>query len=699
MNLDALRAAAFPLDGGDRHLVPEPVVKEWLASRGVPVPASGDARSLGEPLVVKAYGPGIVHKSDLGAVRVGIARSEVNAVQTDMAERLAPAGFLVEELVPPGIELIVGVVDTPGFGPVLAIGLGGTLAEILDDTAVSPLPVTSAEVREMIDELRGAAVLHGARGAAGADLDAVALLAVRLSEAASELGPHLAELECNPVIARPDGVTAVDARLVLQHPAPQRGAAPPATDFGALFAPTGIAVAGASATKVTFGNRSLAALRDYGWTEGLAAIHPSATSIDGVPAYPSVDDVPHGVDYVIAAVPAASCAELVASSSRARFVHVISGGFREAGGSGGDLETALVDAARAAGVRVLGPNCMGVFAPEGRLAFQLDSPRQGGRVSVLSQSGGLAGDLVKAGDLRGLRYSKLVSMGNAADVTPGELLDWLVEDPDTDVIGLYLEDPRDGTGLVRALERAAGLKPVVALVGGLSAQGARAVASHTGALAADARIWRGISRSTGTTVVSTLEDLLGCLAHLQRWATVPVAAPVAHDVLIAGVGGGATVLTTDACDRAGLVVTELSHDARQVLRDRGYGVGTSIVNPVEIPIGPAVAPDALAGILAAVLDRQSFTDVLVHLNVQSYFSYASDGAEKLVPFVEAMGAADLRGARLALVPRLSEVAPPEVQQALAAACVRHGVVAHPTLDGAATAIAAIQRFSARSAPG
>jgi acyl-CoA synthetase (NDP forming) len=341
-------------------------------------------------------------------------------------------------------------------------------------------------------------------------------------------------------------------------------------------------------------------------------------------------------------------------------------------------------------VRVLGPNCMGVFSPRGRLTFQLDAPKAVGTVSVISQSGGLAADLIKVGDARGVRFSKLVSVGNAADVTHAELLDWLIDDPDTSVVGLYVEDPRDGNGLVRALRRATGRVPVVALVGGLSAQGGRAVASHTGALAADERIWHGISRATGMTVVSTFEELVGSLRFLQRYAGVHV--PAGANVLIAGVGGGATVLAADACDRAGLSIDLLGADARKVLTDRGYGVGTSIVNPIEIPIGPAVPPDLLATVLGEVLRSQPFSDVLVHLNVQQYFSFISGASGRLVPFIEAMGAATFEGARLALVVRNAECAPVEVRKAVEQACVANDLATFPTMAEAAQAIGALQRF-------
>jgi acyl-CoA synthetase (NDP forming) len=686
------------LPAGTR-VVPEPEVKAMLAARGVEVPQGttlvDDLAHLHAPLVVKAYGPTIVHKSDVGAVQLGVAHDEVADVVAAMAARVDAAGFLVEEQCAPGVELIVGVVDR-GFGPMVAVGFGGTLTEVLDDVVLRCAPVGHDDALAMLDELRGAAILRGTRGRAGIDRDAVARIVVAAGELATSLGPSCAELECNPVIARPEGAVAVDARLIVREAGHLDAAGAPRrtpTDFSPMFSARGIAIAGASATKSTFGNRFLAAYRDYGWTDGLYALHPTATEIDGVPAYPSLRDIPAPVDYAIAAVPASGCADLVRSAAGVTpFVHIISGGFGEVGDAGRALESQLRDAAHETGVRVLGPNCMGAFSPAGRLTFQEDAPRTAGHVGVISQSGGLAGDIVKVGDLRGVHFSKLVTMGNAVDVTPGELCDFLVDDPETEVIGLYVEDPRDGAALVRALRRARGRKPVVVLVGGLSGQGGEAVASHTGSLAGDERVWQAIAASTGCTVVRTLEDFIGVLVMLQRH--VHTASNDAHRVLIIGVGGGASVLSTDACDRAGLAVTKVDAAIQADLRAMGYGAGTSVANPLEIPFGPVAPLDAFTRVLDPILARQAFSDVLVHFNVQSYFSFGPGGADKLLPSLDMVAELAYPGARVTLVPRNIDTAPPELAAAMFARAIERGLPCYRTLDEAAVAIAAVQQFTA-----
>lgn len=716
-----LTTTGFALDD-DRIAVAEPQVKALLAQRGVAVPAgvtvafvdgevagelAAAAAGLQAPLVLKAYGPGLVHKSDVGAVALGLDHAGLGAAARAMADRLAghgivPAGFLVEEQHRPAhaVELIVGVVQRDPFGPVVALGLGGTLTEVLDQVAIRLCPLREADARDLVRTFPAAAVLRGVRGAPAVDEDAlVALLLAVAGEdgVVAELGDELLELECNPVLASPTGVVALDARLVRRaealEPEPDR----PATDFTRLFRPRAVAVAGASSNRPGFGNRALAAYRSMGWTDGLYALHPEATDIDGVPASPSIDGLSDLVDYLLVTVPAARCVDLVRSTGgRVPFVHVVSGGFGEVGEDGDKLADDLLAAAREVGTRVIGPNCIGIYAPGGRQVFQLDDPKEEGTISVVSQSGGLAGDIIKGGAQRGLRYSKLATVGNAIDVTPGELVDWLVDDPESNAIGIYLEGSGDARRLVAALRRARGRKPVALLLGGQSQQGAAAVASHTGSLAGDRRIWDAIGRATGTTLVTTLEELLAVLTYVQRWGATPV--PEDDAVLVLGVGGGASVLATDACDRAGLQVAPTTPAVRSLLGDMGYGVGTNLTNPLEIPFGPVVPIDTLRKVLEPVLDEQHYADVLVHVNVQSYYSYGGRGINPLVDQLRDLAAGQWSTSRLAVVVRNVECAPGNDADRLRFELAAMGLPLFRDFDEAAVAIAAMKRFgTARAA--
>jgi acyl-CoA synthetase (NDP forming) len=713
------RARAFAVDG-NRTAVPEPDVKAALRAAGVSVPRGTDADTPAElvaaargaglhaPVALKAFGAGVVHKTDLGAVRLGLSLDDLEPAATAMGTQLASRGidhpsFLVEEQADTdaGVEVIAGVVRREPFGLVVALGLGGTLTELLDLVSVRMFPLYERDARALVDGFPGAAALAGFRGVAALDRDALVALLLALAGPdglAAALGDELAELECNPVLVTAHGAVALDARLVLRRPPPVPEPPPP-TDFTRLFAPRALAVAGASTTRSTFGNRALAAYRNAGWTGGLYALHPEATDVDGVPAVADVGAVDGPVDYLLVGVPAARCADVIrATAGRVPFVHVISGGFDEVGADGAALSQGLVAAAREVKTRVVGPNCIGVYSSAGRQTFQLNAPSAVGHVSVVSQSGGLAGDLIMGGARRGVRYSKVLSAGNAVDVTPAEVVEWLVDDPDTAVIGLYLEGASGAARLVDALHRARGRKPVVLLVGGRSDQGAEAVASHTGSLTGEARVWDAIAASTDTTLVTTLEEFLAVLAHLQRWAGVAEAGPGDHrGVLVMGVGGGASVLATDACDRAGLVLTPTTGEVRDELRGMGLGAGTSVANPLEIPFGPAAAVEFLGAVLTPILERQPYANVLVHVNTSVYYSYGTGDIGPLIDQLANLASAPLGGADLGVVLRNLDFVPGADADRVLAATAELDLATFRNLDEGALAVAALARFEAARA--
>ncbi|MGW4475595.1 acetate--CoA ligase family protein [Nonomuraea sp. NPDC004354] len=693
-------------------------VKELLRQAGIPVPRGVTdpalAGTLTPPLVLKAAG--LLHKSDAGGVRLGLTHDTLGPAVTEMRERLG-AGFLIEEQAPPGVELIVGLVRDPGFGPVLLAGLGGVWTEVLHDTALRLCPVSEADARRMLASLRGSALLDGYRGAPPADVDAVVKLLLAI-------GGHgglwerleLGEFELNPVIAGPSGVIAVDARYL---PSAAPSFVPPvARDFTALFEPRRVAVVGASSSKPTFGNMFLEFYLAAG--ADVVAVHPTAAAVGGVPAVPSLAAA--GADYALVAVPAPRCAEVVRQARGVPYTQVMSGGFGEAGRA--DLEAALVAAAREAGTRLLGPNCMGVYCPRGRQTFVGGGLGPAGTVALISQSGGLAGEVIKVGERRGLAFSRVATVGNAADVTPAELLRWLSDDPSTAVVGLYLEDPRDGRALFSAL---AGCPlPVVMLVGGRSGQGRRAAASHTGGMVTDSRIWQALADQTGATLVTTQDALIGALAYFQSHAprlpsrrtptdpgpAIP-APPTPQDpgpattrrtpadfgpatgsgslpgVLVVGPSGGAGVLAADAFDGAGLTLDPLPADVLDDLRALGLGVGSSLANPLEVPVGPRGRPDLVKQVITTIVRRLPYQDVVAHVNVQSFFTYGTS-ADPLRAYARHLG--EVEGVRVTLVTRNGEFAPPGVEDEIRAIAAEAGIPVYRTMEAAAIAVAAGQRF-------
>ena len=709
--LTELRSAGHRLDDG-RVAVPEHAVKRALAATGVRVPPSvvvgapAEARvaaaGLAPPLVLKAYGPGLLHKSDVGALRLGLQPGDLGPAAASMVEGLRAqgldaAGLLVEEQQEAGVELLVGVVRRRDFGPVITVGPGGTLTELIQRTVTRLCPLDEAEAGELLDAFPVPALLEGARGRPPVDRSALIRLLLAIAGPGGlveRLGAALDEFECNPVIASADGAVAVDARLVLRdagdHTAPEPLPAAAPWSLDRLFAPRSIVVVGASTTRLAFGNRFLRAYRGLGWRDGLYALHRDAAEVEGVPVVKDLAEVGGPVDYLLVAVPATACASVVRDAAgRAAFAQVMTAGFGESGDEGAALERELLRAGRESQVRIVGPNCMGVYAPAGRQAFQLRDPTEAGTVSVVSQSGGLAGDIIKAGASRGVRFSKLATIGNAVDVSAAELIDYFVDDPATAVIGGYVEGAADGAPLVTALRRASGLKPVVLLVGGSTRTGGRAVVSHTGALTATAGVWDAIAAATGATIVTTLEDLVAVLAYLQRYAHVDVDGDGA--VLVVGPGGGASILSADASDRNCVPLEPVASAVQERLRAMGYGAGTSLANPIEIPIGPGVERSAFDLVLDTILAAQAYRDVILHINVHSFYSQGDRGVDPLLEMLEHLAAREWP-ARLAVTLRNLDCAPGPDVDVMKVAAARGRLPWFRSFDEAMVAIRAAGRF-------
>ncbi len=385
-----------------------------------------------------------------------------------------------------------------------------------------------------------------------------------------------------------------------------------------LFAPKTVAIVGASSSGNAIGNTFLRRIKDYGFNGDIYPIHPKAEEIDGYKAYPSVTDTPKPVDYFYIAVGAAQIPELIASSKgHVKFAHVISSGFGEVP-EGVELQNKLLQVARDNDCRVIGPNSLGLYSPRGGITFVEESSKELGSVGVISQSGGLGTDIVARGQRRGVKFSGLVSVGNCADIGPTELLDFYLADPQTKVIGAYLEQVKEGRAFFETLKAARGKKPVVILKGGRTAQGSRAAASHTGALAGNDQVWLALSKQTGCVLADTLDDFLDILLAFQHLD--PRSDRPSDRIALFGNGGGTSVLASDFYARRGLSIPPFDSKTVDTLRELKLPPGTSIDNPVDAPVGTlrqeegAIAEKIMDGIYA-----HSKPDALVmHLNMAAF---------------------------------------------------------------------------------
>lgn len=368
-------------------------------------------------------------------------------------------------------------------------------------------------------------------------------------------------------------------------------------DLDYLFHPRSIAIVGASAEPGKQGNRYIQALLDLGYAGAIYPVHPRQQGILGLKTYARLLDIPEPVDYVISVIPAAGVVQLVdeCATKMVRILQLFTARFSETGhAENAALERDLLQRAKQAGIRILGPNCMGIYCAASGLGFKR-MPREAGPVAFVSQSGGHVVELVHATSLRGIRYSKAVSYGNGMDIGESELLDYLAADPETSVIGIYLEGVRDGPRFVDVLGRCAARKPVVLFKGGRSTAGGRAVASHTASMAGSRLVWHGLARQTGAVLVDNIEQMTDMLVAFRFFPEA-----TGTRVGVVGGGGGRTVEAADECEEQGLRLEPIPAGLREEFKRRDPELWDWIGNPADgsILLGSGLTEEGVFGMMA-----------------------------------------------------------------------------------------------------
>ena len=320
-----------------------------------------------------------------------------------------------------------------------------------------------------------------------------------------------------------------------------------------IFQPRSIAVVGASMgpwNAVT--QLFLDTLVQFGYRGEIYPINPKFQEVSGLKAYPNVKDVPGPVDHVICMIPAAATPKLLEDcvTKEVKTVHLYTSGFAETGEEDRSrLQDELVSIARSGGIRIIGPNCMGIYYPRAGISYCADFPREPGTVGFISQSGSYSILVTRGAAARGVRFSKVVSYGNASDINEIDLLEYLAYDPETEVIAAYVEGTRDGRRLRKVLAEAAAKKPVIIIKKGGTAAGSRGALSHTGALAGNDAIWEALLRQTGAIRVEDLEEMIDLMVTFQFFPH-----PRGRRVAVVGLGGGSSVRASDECERGGLIL-------------------------------------------------------------------------------------------------------------------------------------------------
>ena len=343
-----------------------------------------------------------------------------------------------------------------------------------------------------------------------------------------------------------------------------------------------VAVVGATRVGEWGGGGFVGGLVEYGFKGKVYPINPKYDEIRGQKTYPSLSAVPGTIDYVISSIPAKYVPDMLeeAAAKKVKAVHLFTARLGETGRADAiELQNRILKMSRDYGFRLLGPNCMGVYYPAGGMSFHTDFPKESGRTGLISQSGMLAREIVLASPLRGTYFSKVFSYGNAIDLNECDFLEYLADDPDTDVIMMYIEGVKDGRRFIETLKRAVTVKPVIILKGGQGESGARATSSHTGSLAGASRVWNGVIAQTGAVTADSLDELVDLAAAFRLLPPVR-----GIRVGVTGGAGGSSVLAADQCEKAGLDVVPLPPALREELKNRGVSVWDWLGNPADLSI-------------------------------------------------------------------------------------------------------------------
>lgn len=592
--LDAAKAAG-------RTALTAPEGKEVCDAYGIPVPkealatsaaeASDLAAKMGFPVVLKIVSPDILHKTEAGGVLVGLRTKEEVATGYDRILAGAKAykpdatitGIQVQQMLAGGQEVIVGAVTDPSFGKLVAFGLGGVLVEVMKDITFRLAPASLDDALSMLDGVKAADMLKGARGGAAIDRGALAALIVKVSELVADF-PEIAELDLNPVFATVEGAVAADVRIMLDFTPPPERYRPDQAEIlkamNRIMKPDSVAVIGASPEDGKIGNSVMKNLVNGGYEGKIYPIHPKAETILGHKAYRSVKDVPGDIDVAVFAIPAKFVAGALVECGEKHIpgAVLIPSGFAETGNVEGQRE--IQEIGRKYNIRLMGPNIYGFYYLPKNLCATFCTPYEvKGQAALASQSGGIGMAIVGFSRSAKMGVSAIVGVGNKADLDEDDLLTFFEQDDNTGIVALHCEDLKDGRSFANVARRVSKKKPVVVLKAGRTPAGARAAASHTAALAGNDKVYDDVFRQCGVIRAPGLREMLELARAIPLLPT-----PKGENVVIITGAGGSGVLLSDACVDNGLKLMKMPPDLDAAFRKFIPPFGAS-GNPVDITGG------------------------------------------------------------------------------------------------------------------
>lgn len=525
--------------------------------------AAVSAHRLGFPVALKICSDAVPHKTERGGVVLNI-RDEAALAKAirDMENTFSgvPHSFLLQKMALPGIELLLGVKRDPVFGPLVLVGFGGIFTEIFRDTAIDLAPVDEKAAEALLGRLKGAALLDGYRSQKPMNIKAIASAIAALARLINAR-PDILEMEINPLIASPEGVVAVDVLARLTNIRPERFRKSPAPEsIAPFFAPSSIAVIGASRSPGKGGNIILRNLLKAGFKGAIHPVNPTVKEILGLPSYPTVRDIPTQVELAMIVIPKNAVPEALSDCAAKGVTNIIlsTGGYTDIGEAGAREQDALIKQGRLAGMRIMGPNSIGTIHPRAGMATSIVGlePIQPGGVSIIGQSGVFASGWARwISDTKPFGLSKVACIGNKGDVNESDLLEYLTRDRETTAIGMYLEGVVDGKRFIKAALAACRAKPVVVMKAGRSESGAAAVASHTGSLAGSDAAFDAVCRKTGLVRVQHSEAFFDALSAFEK---LPL--PRGNRMGVLSITGMGCVAATDTAEEGGVHLPVLKPD-------------------------------------------------------------------------------------------------------------------------------------------
>jgi len=568
------------------------------------------AGEIGFPVALKIASPDILHKTDIGGVILNVRTEEEVRRGFDRIMAAGRAahpsakidGIQIQEMVEADTEIIIGLLDDPQFGPVVMFGLGGVLTEVLRDVSFRVLPLDRSDARQMIREIKGSQVLQGYRGRPAVSEDMLVDLLLNASRMGIEHAGALESVDLNPIAVWGDKHRVLDAKVIWRSEPRAVEPTPLArTDhIETVFKGQAVAVVGASATPGKIGYCVVDSLVKYDYKGRVYPINPTRDYILGAKCYPTLSAVPDPLDVVVAAVALSNVPKLIMESASlgVRNMVIVSGGGKELGGDMVALERQIRETAAAQGVRLVGPNCIGVFDGHSRMDtfFQVQERLQRpvpGRIAMITQSGTVGCIFLE--QMAELGVSKFVSYGNRTDVDEADLLAYLADDPETDIIAMYVEGLEDGRKLLESARLVTAKKPVVVLKVGRTARGARASMSHTGFFGGSYGVVQGAFRQAGMIPVDTMEEQL---AVCKALAMQPKAR--GNRVAMISNGAGSMVQGIDLLMSFGLELPDLAPGTLRHLADC-YPPYYIVQNPIDVT-GSGSSADYDAGIRALLSD-------------------------------------------------------------------------------------------------